>query len=299
MNDKLPLLVNFDPVAVSLGPVQIHWYGIMYLLGFATFWWLGRQRAGRFGWTHEQVDDFLFWAAIGVIVGGRLGYVLFYDFANVVAEPIRAIQIWKGGMSFHGGLLGVIVAAWVWGRKQGWGFFRVSDFIAPMVPPGLFFGRFGNFIGGELWGRLTDHPIGVIFPKSIPTHIAPFAADDPRMQTLYESGMLNAYARHPSQLYEALLEGIILFVVLWIYSLKSRPTMAISGVFLLGYGLARFSVEFFREPDADKGFIALDWITMGMALSMPMIVIGAALIVSAYVRGSGAESGKALTEENR
>jgi len=289
-----PFFVDFDPVALALGPIpipwygpltiQIHWYGIMYLLGFATFWWLGRRRAERFGWTKEQVDDFLFWGAIGVIVGGRIGYILFYDLANIANDPIRALKIWQGGMSFHGGLLGVLVAAWLWARRQGWGFFKVGDFIAPMVPPGLFFGRFGNFIGGELWGRLTEHPIGMIFPKSLPTNVAPFPADDPQMVALYESGALDAYARHPSQLYEALLEGLVLFLVLWLFTFRGRPRMAVSGLFLLGYGAARFTAEFFREPDADKGFVAFDWLTMGMTLSAPMVLIGLALLIAAYLR---------------
>ena len=289
MSQGLPFLVDLDPVALSLGLISIHWYGIMYLIGFAMFWWLGRARAERYGWTKAQIDDLLFWGALGVVAGGRLGYILFYDFANIIDNPLRALQIWKGGMSFHGGLLGVIAAMWFWGRRQGWGFFKVSDFVAPLVPPGLFFGRFGNFIGGELWGRLTDSSFGMIFPKSIP----PGSWDPEQLRALYHSGALNEYARHPSQLYEAGLEGLLLFVVLWLYSSKPRPTMAVSGLFLAGYGVARFVVEFFREPDADKGFIFSDWVTMGMLLSTPMIIIGLAWMVWGYRRHPLADEARA------
>ncbi len=287
MNDTTrPFFVDFDPVAIALGPVSVHWYGIMYLIAFLCFWALGSWRAERFGWSKEQVGDLMFWGVLGVILGGRLGYILFYDFANVVAEPLRALKIWQGGMSFHGGLLGVMITMWAWGKSQNYGFFKVADFVAPLVPPGLFFGRLGNFIGGELWGRQTDASVGMIFPKAIDI----YNWDSPELKAMYEAGALDAYARHPSQLYEAGLEGLALFVVLWLYSRTAKPRMAVSGLFLLGYGLARFSVEFFREPDADKGFIAFDWLTMGMALSTPMIVAGAVLMGWAYTRQARKEA---------
>lgn len=284
MNQTLPFLVNFDPVALTLGPIKIHWYGIMYLIAFGLFWALGRSRAQRVGWSKDQIDDLLFWGALGVVLGGRLGYILFYDFANVIENPLRALQIWKGGMSFHGGLLGVITAMWLWGRKQNKTFFAVADVVAPLVPPGLFFGRLGNFVGGELWGRLTDAPIGMIFPKAIDG--ANWNSE--QLIALYKSGALNQYTRHPSQLYEAALEGLVLFVVLWLYSSRPRPAMAVSGLFLLGYGIARFAVEFFRQPDAHKGFIAAEWFTMGMLLSTPMIVFGLGLMIMAYRRRTSA-----------
>ena len=202
-----------DPVAVSLGPLHIHWYGLMYLCGFAGAWWLGRVRAVRYGWTVEQVEDLLFYGAIGVILGGRLGYSIFYDFANNIENPFNIFKIWQGGMSFHGGLLGVLVAFWLFSRKTGKSYFEISDFIAPMVPIGLFFGRVGNFINGELWGKVSDVPWAMVFPTGGPL------------------------PRHPSQLYEAGLEGVVLFLVLWLYSAKPKPVGAVSGLFLLGYGL--------------------------------------------------------------
>ena len=253
---------SIDPVAIAIGPLAIRWYGLMYLLGFGAAWWLGRRRAARPGstWTTEQVDDLIFWGAIGVIAGGRIGYVLFYGFDQLLADPLSLIRIWEGGMSFHGGLLGVMAAALWFGRRTGHGFFGVTDFIAPMVPIGLGAGRFGNFANGELWGRVSDVPWAMLFPGGGPL------------------------ARHPSQLYEALLEGVLLFAVLWIYSARPRPAMAVSGAFLVGYGLLRSFVELFREPDAHLGYLAGDWLTMGMLLSLPMALAGAALIAAAYRR---------------
>ena len=254
---------QFDPVAIQFGPLGVHWYGLMYLLGFAGAWALGRYRAARpgSGWGAQEVGDLVFYAALGVVLGGRLGYVLFYQPGHHLAHPLDIFKVWQGGMSFHGGLIGVLLAAWLYGRKTGRGFFGVTDFVAPLVPLGLLFGRIGNFINGELWGRPTGVPWGMVFPQ---------AGD--------------ALPRHPSQLYEAALEGLVLFALLWWFSARPRPRMAVSGLFLVGYGLARFAVEFFRQPDAFLGYVALDWLTMGQVLSAPMVLAGAALLVLAYRR---------------
>ena len=230
----------------------------MYLLGFSGAWWLGRLRAERFGWTAVEVEDLLFYGAIGVIVGGRLGYSLFYDLPALIDNPLNLFKIWQGGMSFHGGLLGVVIAFGFFARATGKSYFSISDFIVPMVPVGLFFGRIGNFINGELWGKVSDVPWAMIFPNAGPL------------------------ARHPSQLYEAMLEGVLLFLILWIYSAKPKPPGAVSGLFLLGYGFFRFVVEFVRVPDQQYGYLLLDLITMGQILSLPMIVIGLFITVRAF-----------------
>jgi len=260
---------QIDPVAISLGPVKIHWYGIMYLIGFSALWWLGNRRARQTpGWKVEEIGDLVFYGALGTILGGRLGYILFYDLPTYLAEPLNIFKIWQGGMSFHGGLIGVTIALALFARKTGKQFFQVTDFVAPMVPIGLGAGRLGNFINGELWGRVSDLPWAMVFP-------------DPR------AGLL---PRHPSQLYEALLEGLVLFIILWVYSARPRPTMAVSGLFLVGYGTFRFLVEFTRTPDAQLGFIAFDWLTMGQALSAPMVAIGAAMMWWAYRRDKARKS---------
>ena len=252
---------DIDPVAVHLGPVKIHWYGLMYLVGFAATWWLGSRRARQQdNWTEQQVGDLVFYGAMGVILGGRLGYVLFYDLDSYLAHPLDILKVWHGGMSFHGGLLGVTVAMWLFARNTGKRLFDVTDFLAPLVPIGLGAGRLGNFINGELWGRVTDVPWAMVFP-------------DPRAGGL---------PRHPSQLYEACLEGLVLFTILWIYSRKSRPFMAISAMFLIFYGLFRFVIEFFRMPDSQLGFIAFHWLTMGQLLSLPMLVLGVVMLVWAF-----------------
>jgi phosphatidylglycerol---prolipoprotein diacylglyceryl transferase len=254
---------NIDPVAVSFGPVAVHWYGLMYLIGFVASWWLGVVRARKpgSGWKAEEIGDLIFYGALGVIIGGRVGYILFYNFGLFVEDPLLLFRVWQGGMSFHGGLLGVLVAMWLYGRKTGRTFFQVTDFMAPFVPIGLGAGRIGNFINGELWGKPTDLPWGMVFP------------------------FLDAQPRHPSMLYEALLEGLVLFAVLWLYSSRARPTRAVSGLFLLGYGLFRFGVEFVRQPDAHIGYLAMGWLTMGHVLSAPMILFGILLLVLAYRRG--------------
>lgn len=254
---------QIDPIAVSLGPLKIHWYGLMYLLAFATGYALAlwRIRRSNSGWTADMVSDLVFYVAMGVIIGGRLGYVVFYGFDRLVDDPLWALRVWEGGMSFHGGLLGVLAAVFVFCRQYRSSWVDVMDFVAPLIPTGLLFGRIGNFIGGELWGRAVIDPtyrFGMVFPH------------------------VDNLLRHPSQLYEAVLEGLVLFVLLWWYSAKPRPRMAVSGLFLIGYGVARFVVEFFRQPDADKGFILFDWMTMGQILTTPMILTGLVLMLLAY-----------------
>lgn len=252
---------QFDPIAVSLGPLAVRWYGLMYLVAFAAFYFLGRQRIQRRpdgGWSLEQLDDLLFWGVLGVVLGGRLGQVLFYEPGYYFANPAEILAVWKGGMSFHGGFLGVLVAMAWWGRKHGKSFFTVTDFIAPLVPLGLAAGRIGNFINGELWGRVADAslPWAMIFPQ------------------------VDSQPRHPSQLYQAGLEGLCLFVLLWLYSARPRPTGAVSGVFLIGYGVFRFIAEYFREPDA--GIFGHSYaISMGQWLSLPMVAIGVFILLRA------------------
>jgi phosphatidylglycerol:prolipoprotein diacylglycerol transferase len=259
---------NISPVAISAGPFQVHWYGLMYLVGFLGAWWLGKLRTRRPGtsWKAVEIGDVIFYAALGVVLGGRIGYTLVYNFPGFIADPLVLFRIWQGGMSFHGGLVGVLIAMWLYGRRTGRTFFQVTDYIAPLVPVGLGAGRIGNFINGELWGRPTDLPWGMVFP------------------------FVDPLPRHPSMLYEALLEGLVLFVILWVYSRRPRPTMAVSGLFLLCYGVFRFLVEFVRQPDAQIGYLAFDWLTMGHVLSLPMIVLGAAFLIYAYRRTDGAVS---------
>ena len=256
-----PVLIhpNFDPIAIAIGPLAIRWYGLMYLTAFAAFWWLGTRRiaAGRAPITRVQFDDMLFYGILGVIAGGRLGYVLFYKPAYYLSHPLEIAAIWQGGMSFHGGFLGVLVAM-VWlARKTDRRWLDVMDFVAPLVPLGLAAGRLGNFINAELWGRVTDVSWGMVFRGG------------------------GALPRHPSQLYEMVGEGLLLFLVLWVYSAKARPRGAVSGLFLAGYGIARFACEYTREPDDFLGLLALG-MSMGQWLSAPMVVAGVAMMVWAY-----------------
>lgn len=253
---------EIDPIAIQIGPLQLRWYGLMYLIGFALAWLLARYRAGKpgSGWTRSELPDLITYCAVGVIVGARLGYVIFYDFSGFIGRPWEALMIWRGGMSFHGGMIGVIFCLYLYSIKTSRSFLAVTDFVAPLAPLGLMFGRIGNFINAELWGRPADLPWAMVFP-------GPAAGYLPR---------------HPSQLYQAFLEGLVLFVVLWMFSSRKPPRMAVSGMFCLGYGIFRFAAEFFREPDAHLGFILLDWLTMGQILSLPLAVLGIFLLISAY-----------------
>ena len=252
-----------DPIAFSvgplfgLGPLRVHWYGIMYLIGFSAAWLLAQLRARRPGSPIErqQIDDLIVYAALGVIIGGRFGYVLFYNFDKLIADPLWLFRLWEGGMSFHGGLLGVLAALALFAFRIHRPFLAIADFVAPLVPIGLGLGRLGNFIGQELWGRATALPWGVIFPRD-PEHLV----------------------RHPSQLYQATLEGLVLFTVLFWYSRRPRPAGAVGGLFLVLYGVFRLVAEFFREPDRQVGFDLFDWLTRGQLLSLPMILAGALLM---------------------
>ena len=274
-------LVNFDPVALSIGPLEIHWYGLMYLLAFLSFWliggWIARNRSW-WHWSADEISDFLFYGMLGVILGGRMGYVFFYGMESLIEDPLFLFRIWEGGMSFHGGLLGAILAMGWYARRTRRSFWQVADFVAPLVPIGLAFGRIGNFIGGELWGRLSDDSWAMIFPASLP----PSALFSATLENAWQSGALDQYARHPSQLYQAGLEGFALFLLLMWYASSPRPKAAVSGLFLVGYGIFRIMAEFFREPDRHLGFLAMDWLTMGMVLSLPMIIAGLIIVKVAY-----------------
>lgn len=243
---------QIDPIAMQLGPIAIHWYGLMYLIAFLSVLVLGRYRAKRnpeSGWAVTEIDDLLFYGALGVIIGGRLGYTLFYQPAYYLSHPLEIAYIWQGGMSFHGGFLGVLAAMVLYARKTGKRWLTIMDFVAPLVPLGLGAGRLGNFINGELWGRQTDVAWGMVFPH------------------------VDSLLRHPSQLYQFALEGIVLFALIWWYSSKPRPLGAVSGLFLIGYGTLRFLVEFTREPDSFLGLLAFN-LSMGQWLSLPMILVG-------------------------
>lgn len=269
--------IAIDPVAFSIGPLSVHWYGIMYLLAFVLFWVGGRYLAEKrpwFGWQPKEVGDFLFYGMLGVILGGRLGYVLFYGFESLLDDPLFLLRINEGGMSFHGGLLGVIVAMWWFGRRTGRTFWGVADFVAPLVPIGLGLGRIGNFIGGELWGRISDAPWAMIFANAIQSG----GWQSEALRESWALGELDQFARHPSQLYQAGMEGVLLGLLLHWFSARERKPAAISGLFLIGYGLFRLVAEYFREPDAHIGFLAGEWLTMGMLLSLPMIVAGVVLM---------------------
>ena len=250
---------QFDPVAIQIGPLAVRWYGLMYLAGFVAFLWLGKRRAAAQPWhgmSALDIDDLLFYGVLGVVLGGRLGQVLFYDPGYYLAHPLEILAVWKGGMAFHGGMLGVFVAMALWGRRSGKTFFQVTDFIAPLVPLGLMAGRIGNFINGELWGRVADAtlPWAMVFPQ------------------------VDALPRHPSPLYQAAGEGLLLFVMLWLFSARRRALGQVSGMFLIGYGALRFVAEYFREPD--HGIFGLSYVvSMGQWLSLPMLLIGLWLLL--------------------
>jgi phosphatidylglycerol:prolipoprotein diacylglycerol transferase len=253
---------GFDPVAIAIGPLAIRWYGLMYLAAFGAFWWLGTRRidaprAAPAPVTRREFDDLLFYGILGVIVGGRLGYVLFYKPAHFLSHPLEVFALWQGGMSFHGGFLGVLLAMAWYARRSQRSWLALMDFIAPLVPLGIAAGRLGNFINGELWGRVSDVSWAMVFRGAGPL------------------------PRHPSQLYEMAAEGLLLFALLWIYSSRPRPVGAVSGLFLAGYGLGRFLCEFTREPDDFLGLLALG-MSMGQWLSAPMIIAGLAMMARAY-----------------
>lgn len=277
----MTVLHDIDPIAIPLPfwPHGIHWYGLMYLLAFGTAWYLGnrRIRAGRLPGVDENAfGDLLFYGMLGVVLGGRIGYVLFYAFDELLANPMFLLRINEGGMSFHGGMLGVMVAALWWSRTHRLHFFDTLDFVAPLVPAGLGLGRIGNYIGGELWGKPTGAGWGVIFPRSDLGQYTNLPIE--QLHRLHASGALDAYARHPSQLYQAALEGLAMFVVLYFYSRSPRPRYAVSGMFALLYGIFRFLVEFVRVPDENIGYLAFGWLTMGQVLSLPLVAVGLFLL---------------------
>ncbi|MDR5731293.1 prolipoprotein diacylglyceryl transferase [Caballeronia sp. LZ025] len=284
---------NFDPVAIHLGPLAVRWYGLMYLVAFISAIVIGRLRlklpfVANQGWTAKDIDDMLFYGVLGTILGGRLGYVVFYKASYYLSHPLDIFKVWEGGMSFHGGFLGVTLAMVLFAhqRKRTW--LQVTDFVAPMVPLGLAAGRLGNFINGELWGRVTDPaaPWAMLFQHSS-NDDAVWLAKNPQLDAQWHlSEVFQRYQmlpRHPSQLYEIALEGIVLFIVIWTFSRKPRPMGAVSALFLIGYGLARFTVEFAREPDDYLGLLALN-LSMGQWLSLPMVIVGIVLMVWAYKR---------------
>ncbi|AJY07080.1 prolipoprotein diacylglyceryl transferase [Burkholderia vietnamiensis] len=284
---------NFDPVAIHLGPLAVRWYGLMYLVGFIAAIVVGRVRlklphVAAQGWTAKDIDDMMFYGVLGTVLGGRLGYVLFYKADFYLSHPLDIFKVWEGGMSFHGGFLGVTLAMilFAWQRKRHW--LQVTDFVAPMVPTGLAAGRLGNFINGELWGRVTDPsaPWAMLFPGAMRDDAAWLPKHPALVEKWHLADVFMQYQmlpRHPSQLYEIALEGVVLFFVLFFFSRKPRPMGAVSALFLIGYGLARFTVEFAREPDDFLGLLALG-LSMGQWLSLPMIVAGIAMLVWAYRR---------------
>ena len=254
---------DINPIAIKIGSFKIHWYGIMYLLGFLSAWLLGTKRSQRIKglWEKDDIADLIFYGMAGVLLGGRIGYIVFYNLPFYLSHPLDIFKIWTGGMAFHGALIGVVIAFILYARKKGKNLFQVGDLILPTIPIGLGLGRLGNFINGELWGKESHLPWAMVFPL------------DP-----------SQLPRHPSELYEFFLEGVILFIILWFYSAKERPRMTVSGMFLMLYGIFRFLVEFVRLPDPQLGYLAFGWLTMGQLLSIPMIIIGAWFIYWGYAK---------------
>ncbi len=271
---------DINPVALSLGSLNIYWYGVSYMLAFMAGWWLAKYRAKQLpDWNLQSIDDLIFYVVLGVVLGGRLGYILFYGFEGWLSDPVRLIRVWEGGMSFHGGLVGVLIAMGLFARKHQKHFFEVTDFIAPIVPVGLFSGRIGNFINGELWGGPTDLPWGMSLSCDRFYSVCIDKLNLP-------AGMAMTPPLHPSQLYEALLEGIVMFIVLWLVASKRPPVMVISGLFLILYGSFRFMVELVRMPDAHIGYLWGDWLTMGQLLSLPMAIAGVVIFTFGFRQDS-------------
>jgi phosphatidylglycerol:prolipoprotein diacylglycerol transferase len=250
---------EIDPIAISLGPVSIHWYAISYLVGIGLVWWTVKYRITRYGhpWTDDDLADMIFYGVLGVLLGGRIGYMFFYGLQNLVEDPWGALRIWEGGMSFHGGLIGVLVGVAVFAWRKQVSFVAIMDLTSPSIPLALGCGRIGNFINAELPGRVTDVSWAMVYPGDI-------------------------VARHPSSLYQAILEGPVLFAILWVFAMQPRPPMAVSGMFLVCYGLLRTFTELFREPDAHIGYVMFDWMTAGQLLSLPMVLFGLAIIAYSY-----------------
>lgn len=253
--------IVIDPVIADLGFVKVYWYGVMYLLAFLSAYLLARYRIkSEVLWNTKHVDDLIFYGALGAVLGGRFGYLLFYNWSIFISNPFTFFNFQNGGMSFHGGFLGVLLAMVIFNKKYQFTFFQTTDFIAPLIPLGLGFGRIGNYINGELWGRVTDSSWGILAPD--------------------QSGLWEK--RFPTQLYEAFLEGFVLFCILWLFSNKKPQVMATSSLFLILYGIFRFIIEFVRAPDSHIGYLAFDWLTMGQLLSIPMIFIGIYLLIKSY-----------------
>ena len=273
----MPWLHDIDPVAFEIGPFSMRWYGLMYLSGYVVGLSLGWKRLceGRLPVTAAAFLDLIFLAMLGIILGARLGHALFYAWPQTVSDPLSVLRIWEGGMSFHGGALGVVLAVAWWSKAHRIAFGDTIDFLVPLTAPGIAFGRLGNFINGELWGRRSGLPWAMIFPNSLEGQGGSAQA----VRQLYERGLLNAQARHPSQLYEMMLEGVVLFVVVWRYSRIPRPRWAVTGLFALLYGLFRIGLEFVRDLEPGAQALAFGWVTKGQALSLPMVVLGAALLL--------------------
>ena len=272
-----------DSIIVSIGPVALRWYGLMYLLGFVAVWLLGSHRAktSSANWSAEQLSDLVFYGAMGAVLGGRVGYVLFYNFDYFLGDPLYLLRMWEGGMSFHGGLLGVVFGLWLFSRKTQRTFIQVADFLAPLSPIGLGLGRLGNFINMELPGRVTDSSFGLIYKCDVVRGLNPMCI-----------GEWENFARHPSPLYQAFAEGFILFIVVWMVSAKARAPGFVTGIFLASYGTLRICTEFFRSPDAHIGFLAFDGMTMGQLLSLPMLIAGIVLIAWSRRSTRGNEMGR-------